>query len=187
MFYNKTHLNILNVQLNYIDVNYGDNFLIECMFALYAKCITLNTSIELYWRIYIFYDGYFSKIVDCFDVSYWPECKSIIIIYHDFLPPPRRVVMSSQITLAQLSNKHPLVHIIGTCALISVVAPCLQFSHQRSGAPCLQFSHQRSGAPCLQFSHHRSGAPCLQFSHQRSRARSESTQEPRKNDLKVKR
>ena len=32
----------------------------------------------------------------------------IIIINHDFLPPSRHVVMSSQISLTQSSNTHPL-------------------------------------------------------------------------------
>ena len=35
------------------------------------------------------------------------------------------IIMSSQIMHAQLSNIHPLAHILGTCVLISVVAPFL--------------------------------------------------------------
>ena len=37
------------------------------------------------------------------------------------------VVMLSQITHSELSNVHPLVHLLGTCAVISVVVPFLQF------------------------------------------------------------
>ena len=41
-------------------------------------------------------------------------------------------VMPSQITDAQLSNIHPLVHIPGKCASISIVAPFSQFTQTAS-------------------------------------------------------
>ena len=48
--------------------------------------------------------------------------------------------MSSQITLAQLSDIHPLAHTLGTSSLISVFAPFSQFTltASRNGIPPLQ-------------------------------------------------
>ena len=44
---------------------------------------------------------------------------NIIIIYHDFSPPPMSgIVMSSQIT-DTIINIHPFSHMLNTCALIS--------------------------------------------------------------------
>ena len=52
----------------------------------------------------------------------------IIMIYHDFFPPPRRGSHVRSDTHTELSNTHPLAHILGTCVLISVVALSLQFT-----------------------------------------------------------
>ena len=48
-------------------------------------------------------------------------CILLAIIYHDFLPPPRRgIVMSSQITRTQSSNIHQLARILDACPLIFI-------------------------------------------------------------------
>ena len=74
------------------------------------------------------------------------------------------VVMSSQITHRQLFNTHPLSHILGTCSLISAVAPFLKFV---ATASC----------NCIQ---------PLQTKSQQSRGgRSETAQEPSKNGHEI--
>ena len=67
------------------------------------------------------------------------ERSLIIIIYHDFVPPSRGVVMSSQITLTQSSNTHPLGHSPYT----------MQVSATKNGHIKLDHLHMHQGSPPL--------------------------------------
>ena len=42
----------------------------------------------------------------------------VIIIYHDFLPPPRRGIYVKSDNTHTIVNIHPLAHILDICALI---------------------------------------------------------------------